>query len=132
MGGAFKNWSALDVYRHNAKVSGETFKAMSPTDQKETGPGGIQDEIEEWLKSQCHRAWWDRKREDRPTTSRPGVPDFVGVFAGVSFGVEVKRQGKKPTIEQLGELAWMRKAGAKTAVVFSRDEAVKFFQGLKP
>jgi len=98
--------------------------------QKETGKRGIQSDIEEWLKTQSHRAWWDVKRTDQRTTSRIGVPDFIGVFAGVPFGLEVKAHGKKPTTEQLGELAWMRKAGAKTKVVYSKDEAVEFFLGL--
>lgn len=90
----------------------------------------IQEQIEAWLRTQVHRAWWDRKRMDKPTTSRKGVPDFIGTFAGVAFGLEVKRPGEKPTTDQLGELAWMRKAGAQTAVVFSKDEAVEFFLSL--
>ncbi len=98
--------------------------------QREVGRGGIQDEIEDWLKTQSHRAWWDCKRSDRKTTSRTGVPDFVGVFSGWAFGMEVKRPGKKPTTDQLGELAWMRKAGARTAVVYSKQDAVDFLLGL--
>lgn len=97
---------------------------------REVGKGGTQDQIEEWLMTQSHRAWWDRKRTDKATTSRKGVPDFVGVISGISFGVEVKRPGEKATIDQLGELAWLRKAGAKTAIVFSKDEAVEFFNNI--
>lgn len=91
----------------------------------------IQDEIEQWLMTQGYRAWWDRKRMDVPTTSRKGVPDFIGCFSGVPFGMEVKRPGEKPTTEQLGELAWMRKAGAITAVVFSKEEAIVFLTQIK-
>jgi hypothetical protein len=100
----------------------------------------IQEEIESYLRSICHIAWWDRKRMDMATTSRKGVPDFVGCIMvsdmiskrtyGVPFGLEVKRSGEKPTTDQLGELAWMRKAGARTAVVFSKEEAVEFFNSI--
>lgn len=92
----------------------------------------IQEAIEDYLKTQSHHCWWDRKRMDVPTTSRKGIPDFVGVFRGIAFGLEVKRPGKKATTEQLGELLWMAKAGAKTAVVFSLEEAITFFRGLCP
>lgn len=117
----------LNRSRSNLCENLSTAKASS---QKEVGAGGIQEQIENWLKTQSHRAWWDCKRSDLKTTSRIGVPDFVGVFAGVSFGMEVKRPGRKPTPEQLGELAWMAKAGAKTKVVYSVDEAIYFLLGL--
>ena len=90
----------------------------------------IQDEIEEWLRSAVPKAWWDRKRMDKATTSRRGVPDFVGVYYGKPFGLEVKRPGEKATTDQLGELKWMELAGAKTAIVYSKDEALRFFQAL--
>jgi hypothetical protein len=100
--------------------------------QREVGKGGIQDEIEAWLKTQAHRCWWTVSRTDKATTNRVGTPDFVGVFCGVAFGIEAKRPGKKPTVDQLGELMWMRKAGARTAVVYSKDEAVEFLTSLLP
>ena len=83
------------------------------------------------MKLQIPHIWWDRKRTDKATTSRIGVPDIVGVYKCRSFALEVKRPGQKPTMEQLGELKWLELAGAKTAVVFSKDEAVKFLEGLK-
>lgn len=98
---------------------------------KEAGKGGIQEQIEEWMKTMTPIIWWDRKRTDVATTSRIGVPDFVGVYKCHSFALEVKRPGQKPTVEQLGELKWMELAGAKTAVVHSLDEAKRFFEGLK-
>ncbi len=97
---------------------------------REIGKGGIQDQIEEYLKSHVPKAWWDRKRTDRATTSRLGVPDFQGVFHGIAFAIEVKRPGEKPTTEQLGELKWLELAGARTAVVYSKQEAVDFFDKL--
>ena len=94
--------------------------------QRETGKGGIQDEIESYFKSLGSSIWYDVKRTDVRTTSRIGVPDFVGVYCGTAFGMEVKRPGNKPTTEQLGELKWMELAGAKTGVVHSIAEARNF------
>lgn len=102
----------------------------APSSQKEVGRGGIQDEIETWLKSQSPRAWWTVSRTDKATTNRVGTPDFVGVFKGVPFGIECKRPGQKTTPEQDGELLWMRLAGAQTRIAYSKDEAVGFLMGL--
>lgn len=114
------------------KARHQFYDPLSPikSSQLETGRGGIQEEIEGWLKSQVPRVWWDRKRTDKATTSRPGVVDFVGTFKGFPFGIEVKRPGQKTTPEQDGELLWMRMAGAQTKVVYSKDEAVEFLLGL--
>lgn len=90
----------------------------------------IQEDIEDYMKTLTPRLWWDRKRMDKPTTSRCGVPDFIGCFHGVPFAMEVKRPGEKPTMQQSGELMWLGKAGAATAVVHSRDEAIQFLMSL--
>lgn len=144
----FSGWSASQVAAHNERVVQQRTKKPAPIgliaesiqkeqlkktqrlDRRPILESEIQEEIEAWLKTQSHHCWWDRKRMDKPTSSRAGVPDFVGVFAGFAFGIEVKRPGSKPSVEQIGELAWMQKAGAKTAVVFSCDEAKDFLLGL--
>ncbi len=144
----FSGWSASQVAAHNERIVQQRTKKSAPIgliaesiqkeqlkktqrlDRRPILEAEIQDQIEAWLKTQSHRCWWDRKRMDKATTSRSGVPDFVGVFASVAFGIEVKRPGQKPSVEQIGELAWMQKAGAKTAVVFSCDEAKDFLLGL--
>lgn len=125
------SFTQADLIAMQARLQKNLRPGIKSVDVKETGKGGIQEKIEDYLKSQSHRAWWDVKRTDKRTTSRVGIPDFVGVFDGVAFGLEVKRPGNKPTIDQLGELAWMSKAGAKTAIVYSLEEAVEFFKGLK-
>lgn len=126
----FNQWTQADVEAHNAKAAktevAQQTRAEAKRGQMEVGSGGIQDEIEQWLKSQSHQAWWTRSRTDKATTNRIGTPDFVIFFKSVCVGIEVKRPGKKPTTEQLGELAWMRKAGAKTLVAYSVDDVKKF------
>jgi hypothetical protein len=123
----FRDWTQADVEAHNARATKQPkAQESAKSNQLEVGSGGIQDEIEDWLKSQSHRAWWTRSRTDKATTNRIGTPDFVGVFAGKPFALEVKRPGKKPTTEQLGELAWFRKAGGIATVVYSKAEAENF------
>ena len=126
---AITNAQFLEMQARLNRKDAIAFNESGARDSKKS-ERDIQDSIEEWLKSQSHRAWWDRKRMDRPTTSREGIADFIGIFSGVPFGVEVKRPGEKATIKQLGELAWMRKAGAITAIVFSKEDAINFFEGL--
>jgi len=105
-------------------------KPQPPATHKEVGKGGIQSQIEEWMKSKFPSLWYDVKRSDKATTSRIGVPDYVGFYHGVGFAMEVKAKGNKPTAEQLGELMWADRAGAKTRVVYSKDEAVEFLESL--
>lgn len=91
----------------------------------------LQDDIEDYLKSLMPRCWYDRKRMDVPTTSRLGVPDFIGWIDGKPFALEVKVRGKKPTIEQQGELRWAHLAGASARVVYTLEEVVELIEGLK-
>ena len=150
----FSQWTPAEVFAHNERILQQRTKKSAPIgliaesiqkeqlkktqrlDRRPILEAEIQDQIEAWLKTQSHRCWWDRKRMDKATTSRSGVPDFVGAITastglgGVPFGIEVKRPGSKPSMEQVGELAWMQKAGAKTAVVFSCDEAEDFLLSL--
>lgn len=144
----FSQWTPAEVLAHNERILRQRTKKPAPIgliaesiqkeqlkktqrlDRRPILEAEIQQQIDDFLKTQSHRCWWDRKRMDKPTSSRVGVPDFVGVFAGFAFGIEVKRPGSKPSVEQIGELAWMQKAGAKTAVVFSCDEAKDFLLGL--
>ncbi len=150
----FSQWNSAEVLAHNERILQQRTKKSAPIgliaesiqkeqlkktqrlDRRPILEAEIQQQIDDFLKTQSHRCWWDRKRMDQKTSSRIGVPDFVGTITaapgsiGIPFGIEVKRPGQKPTPEQLGELAWMQKAGAKTAVVFSCDEAKDFLLGL--
>ena len=126
--------SQRDFLSMQARLSAGKRSATPPTssNQLEVGSGGIQEHIEDYLKSKVPNAWWDRKRTDKATTSRVGTPDFVGFYYGVGFGLEAKRPGKKPTTEQLGELKWMELAGAKTGIAYSLQDAIAFFESIKP
>ena len=103
------------------------------TSQKEIGRGGIQDEIETWLRSLGTACYWVRSRTDMPTTNKVGTPDFCGCIlvngACHPFAIEVKRRGQKATIEQQGELMRCRLAGATVAVVHSLEEAQSALTG---
>jgi hypothetical protein len=60
-----------------------------------------------------------------------GDPDIYGVFNGRMFQMEVKEEGEEPTDIQQLRLAQWKSAGAKTVVVYSEEEALKFLRKIK-
>jgi hypothetical protein len=50
--------------------------------------------------------------------------DVLGCYRGRFFGIEVKADGKKPTLKQTGELQSMAKAMGKTFVVIGENSPV--------
>ena len=127
--GKLKKQSVATTATITAAASEELLKKKTARMERRPrkSEADIQQEIESFLMLHTHECWWDRKRMDRPTTSRVGVVDFVGAWRGIPFGLEVKAEGGKPSPEQLAEMAWMKKAGAVVGVVFSKGDAVEFF-----
>ena len=64
---------------------------------------------------------------------RSGVPDIVGCYNGVFFGIECKAGNNKPTALQLSNLEAIRKAGGIAVVVNEEniDEILKLFLKVK-
>lgn len=56
-----------------------------------------------------------------------GVPDIVGCYKGRLFGIEVKREGKKPTPIQERRMAEICKAGG-WAVAGTADVVIERFR----
>jgi hypothetical protein len=56
-----------------------------------------------------------------------GDPDIYGCVLGRHFEIEVKMPGKKPTSLQESRLEQWRVSGAKITVVYSLEEAQKFY-----
>lgn len=48
--------------------------------------------------------------------------DVLGCYRGRFFGIEVKAEGKKPTLKQTGELQSMAAAMGKTFVIIGPDD----------
>jgi len=63
-----------------------------------------------------------------------GLPDIVGCYAGVFYGLEVKLPGKEHTLteRQAYCLKKIRRAGGKAMMVTSVDEAMTFVFGSPP
>ena len=124
------SFSTAEFLAMQARLAKKAPAPQNADTIKEVGKGGIQDKIEEWMKTQIPNIWYDIKRTDIPTSSRCGIPDVVGVYRGKSFAIEVKRKGGKVTQGQLGELRWLELAGAKTIIAYSVEEAVEFLKKL--
>jgi hypothetical protein len=55
---------------------------------------------------------------------RAGVPDVILIHDGRTYGLEIKREGGRPSESQLACLAAMERAGAYTAVAEGLDRAL--------
>jgi len=67
------------------------------------------------------------KISDRFTS---GIPDFVGVYNGRAFYIELKDVGEKPRKLQRWQLEQLKKAGAKTLATDTVDDVVEFLYSL--
>ena len=67
-------------------------------------------------------------------TQEKGLPDVIGCYAGMFFGLEVKRPGQEHTLtkRQAAVLAKIRKQGGKAGVVTTVQEAMNFVFGSPP
>jgi hypothetical protein len=56
---------------------------------------------------------------------RAGVPDLIIIYAGKTYGLELKADGNKPTKLQIEAQDAMRAAGAEVAVAVGLDAALQ-------
>ena len=61
--------------------------------------------------------------------AQAGTPDLIGVLAGVSFAIEVKRPGKTATKLQTHELEQWGLQGWAVGVATSVDDAIGIIEG---
>lgn len=54
-----------------------------------------------------------------------GIPDILGCYRGVMFGVESKMPGNKPSKIQEFRMAQMAQAGAVVVVAYSVEDAME-------
>lgn len=59
-----------------------------------------------------------------------GIPDILGCYRGVMFGVEAKMPGNKPTKIQEHRMAQIREAGGVTVVAYSLSDVQTMIQEL--
>jgi hypothetical protein len=126
--------SQAEFMAMQARIDASRKKPAGPEtecDLKEVGKGGIQDKIEEWLKSQIPNVWYEVKRTDKRVDNvRAGIPDYLICWKGQFVGIECKAKNGKPTLAQLGELQWLALAGAKTCIAYSPEQAIEFLKSL--
>lgn len=72
-----------------------------------------------------------RKRHGSPM-GRAGDPDLYGVWRGLHWEMELKREGQSPTLLQAYTLNRWRMAGAKCFVVHDLDELAAALDQIRP
>lgn len=125
MSNPFANWSAADVERHNARVTGKPLvEQPKPTSKAVAVEGDLHDEIDRHCREQGYLVI--HARMDMPSTIAVGHPDFT-IFMPEQkcCFIECKAKGKKATIDQLAKIAHARKFGFVAEVVDNMDDAIK-------
>jgi len=66
------------------------------------------------------------------SATRAGVPDILGCYEGMFFGIEVKKPNTMNTVSKLQEynLDKIRLAGGNSMVACSTDGVIEFLRGL--
>ncbi|HEX8089343.1 MAG TPA: VRR-NUC domain-containing protein [Blastocatellia bacterium] len=62
------------------------------------------------------------KQDHRVQLAPEGTPDLFVLYKGVSLFVEAKREGEKPTPQQLAQHEFIRESGGRVVVATSIDE----------
>jgi len=71
---------------------------------------------------------WFFKVSDRFSA---GIPDFIGVYRGIFFAIELKDKGKKPTKLQFWIMDKIREAGGKAIWTDKIDDVEDLLRRLK-
>lgn len=81
-------------------------------------------QIIDWLKS---KGWyWVHSRMDRKTTTQLGVVDFIiAAPGGVTFWIEAKAKGNKPTPPQIGVAMMLERVGHRHATVWNFEQFLR-------
>ncbi len=66
------------------------------------------------------------------SASKAGVPDIVGCYEGVFFGIEVKTPRTRGNVSKLQEynLEKIMEAGGQSCVAWELDQVVDFLDGM--
>ena len=116
---------ALQRAKASAKASLRVSAPQNAATGQESGKARVLEreihaEIEAWLKSKG--AYYVHSRMDIRTTTRRGVPDFLILWSGSFYAVEVKRPGQKLKMHQIGELCWIEREGGRVGIAHSLAE----------
>lgn len=95
-----------------------------------TSEASVTKRIKKYLdaKKKRERLWY-WKASDRFTA---GIPDFIGVYEGRFWALEIKRPGKKPRKLQAFVIAKIVAAGGAADWVDSEEGARSFFDSMFP
>ena len=117
----FRDWTMLDVERHNAMVRPENRIPVRP----DAVAAGAEDTLHDAIVDECKRRGWlffHGSMAHRAMRTK-GEPDFtICADRGRVFFIEAKTKTGKLSREQLGVKAWAAKLGHTVHVVRSIRE----------
>lgn len=115
--------SQFQYEQMRARTQANRSRALTASElpQHEGLESGLHDKILDYATS---KGWAIvHSRMDKRSTVGIGTPDFIlGADNGVTYWIEAKRKGGKPTIEQLGRILMLKTLGHKAAIVYSFEE----------
>lgn len=102
-------------------ASKRTKLDLAPLGEPVKKESELHDEIIQYCKS---RGWFNvHSRMDRASTQAKGIPDFlIAMPHGVTWWIECKSKGGKPTKEQQDVHAFLHHLGHRYALVYSFQE----------
>ena len=100
-------------------------EALEPA-ERETGKGGLHEQIIEYCGKQWPRWKYRHARTDKKTTEELGTEDFtIFLPAGRTLHVECKARNEKPSPQQLSWATELRMLGHTVHFVWSFEEFLK-------
>ena len=116
-------FSHSDWIAHEAKMT-KAFKKSNPeAASRETGKGGLHEQIMDYCNAQWPRWRYIHSRTDQKSTVAVGAPDFVLFLpGGRTVLIECKAKGGKFSNEQLAWAKELSVLGHGVHVVFSLEE----------
>lgn len=102
-----------------------------PKVTKENGPSGLRAKTNDLFRETAKKEpLWYYKTSGN-AFGRPGVPDYLGTYDGVSFAIELKSPGEEPTAKQYDEMSKLSRAGATVTVCWTMDDVKSFMDKVR-
>jgi len=112
--------TSQQVAEHQARVA----KAV-PQECASAASGGRESKLHDEIIAHCKKMGWYfvHSRMDKRSTNAVGTPDFIiAAKGGMTFWIEAKAKGGKPTPPQRDANYWLNMLGHRAAIVWTFEE----------